>query len=199
MGLLKFINENGNARKIFGKRELRIIEKQLLGVNLTQSEKNRLSRDIRKKFEFIGEVSGFKGEFKLKKGVEIKNMIEEAKQFILEDSLFKRIEEIILYGSVMENKLTLKSDIDIVVKFDNISLKEATLFRKRISGKVDKKVDVQVYNCLPKKIKMEINKRIHKKHSTFNLILLHFNSKQKNSCESHRNCLTFNSLNNLLK
>ena len=53
MSLLKFLKENENVRKVFGKRELKIIEKQLLGVNLTQSEKNRLSRDIRKKFEFV--------------------------------------------------------------------------------------------------------------------------------------------------
>lgn len=159
MSLLKFLKENENARKVFGKRELRIIEKQLLGVNLTQSEKNRLSRDIRKKFEFIGEVSRFEEEFKLKKSVEIKKMIEEAKQFILEDSLFKRIKEIILYGSVIENKLTLKSDIDVAIKFDKISLKEATLFRKRISGKVDKRIDIQVYNYLPKKIKREIDNK----------------------------------------
>lgn len=159
MGLLKFLKGNENVRKVFGKRELRIIEKQLLGVSLTQSEKNRLSRDIRKKFEFIGKVSRFEEEFKLKKGAEIKKTIEEAKESVLDDSLFKRIKEIILYGSVIENKLTLKSDIDVAVKFDRITLKEATLFRKRISGKVDKRIDVQVYNYLPKKIKEEIDNK----------------------------------------
>ncbi len=50
MGMLQFLKKNENTRKIFGVRELKIIEKQLLGINLTQSEKNRLSRDIRKKF-----------------------------------------------------------------------------------------------------------------------------------------------------
>jgi hypothetical protein len=57
MGLLELLKKSENARKIFGKRELKIIEKQMLGVNLTQSEKNRLSRDIRKKLEFIKEIS----------------------------------------------------------------------------------------------------------------------------------------------
>ena len=56
---------NKNTRKIFGKRELKIIEKQIFGINLTQSEKNRLSRDIRKKFEFIEQVARFSAQFKL--------------------------------------------------------------------------------------------------------------------------------------
>lgn len=157
MGLLRFLRENERVRKIFGKRELKIIEKQLLGVNLTQSEKNRLSRDIREKFEFISKVSRFEDEFELKKGAEIKKMAEEAKEIILDDPLFKNIKEIILYGSAAENKLTLHSDIDIAVKFDKISLKGATLFRKRISGRADKRIDVQVYNHLPKKVTKEID------------------------------------------
>ena len=53
MSLINIIKTNKDIRKIFGKKELVIIEKQLLGVSLTQSEKNRLSRDIRKKFEVI--------------------------------------------------------------------------------------------------------------------------------------------------
>lgn len=68
MNLLKLLKENENARKIFGKRELKIIEKQLFGINLTQSEKNRLSRDIRRKLEFIREAVKFSDEFELKKG-----------------------------------------------------------------------------------------------------------------------------------
>ena len=159
MSLLNELKENKNARKIFGKRELKIIEKQLLGVNLTQSEKNRLSRDIRKKFDFIEEISRFRKEFDLKKGTEIKKMIEEAKEAILNDSLFKRINQIILFGSTVENKLTLNSDIDIAIKVNKINLKEATLLRKRVLGKVNKKIDIQIYNYLPKKIKNEIDKK----------------------------------------
>ena len=67
MALLRFLNKSEDSRKVFGARELKIIEKQLKGVNLTQSEKNRLSRDIRKKFDFIAKVSRFKEEFNLKK------------------------------------------------------------------------------------------------------------------------------------
>src|SRR3989344_5514988 len=43
--MLKLLN-NKNARLIFGKRELKIIEKQLLGINLTQSEKNKIKKII---------------------------------------------------------------------------------------------------------------------------------------------------------
>jgi predicted nucleotidyltransferase len=159
MGLLKIIKEDKDARKVFGKRELKIIEKQLLGVNLTQSEKNRLSRDIRKKLEFIRRIAKFEDDFQLKKGAEIKRMIEEAKEIILEDQLSRNIRSIILYGSAAENLLTLKSDIDLAVKIKGISLKEATLFRKRISGKVDRRIDIQVYDFLPDKIKKDIDKK----------------------------------------
>jgi len=157
--LLKFLQENENTRKIFGKRELKIIEKQLLGVNLTQSEKNRLSRDIRKKFEFIKEVSIFSKEFELKKASIIKKQIEEAKEEILNDKLRKEIKEIWLFGSAVENKLTFRSDIDIAVLFDKIEKKEAFLFRTRIAGRVSEKVDIQVFNFLPEKIKKEILKK----------------------------------------
>ena len=159
MNLIHFLESNQKTRKIFGKRELKIIEKQLLGIELTQSEKNRLSRDIRPKFEFMQEAARFSEEFKLKKSSEIKKIIEEAKEIILNDLLSGKIKKIILFGSAAENKLTFKSDIDLSVKFDEISLKEATLFRKRISGVVNSRIDVQVYNHLPAKIKKEIDGR----------------------------------------
>jgi len=157
MSLLSLLKSDKNARKVFGKRELKIIEKQLLGINLTQSEKNRLSRDIRQKFEFIKDVSRFEREFKLKKGAEIKKMIEEAVNTIQDNPLSRRIKEIILFGSAAENKLTFKSDIDIAVKFNKINIKEATLFRSRVAGRVNQRIDVQVYNHLPAKIKKEID------------------------------------------
>ena len=53
--------------------------------------------------------------------------------------------------------MTFKSDIDISVDFSDINLKEATLFRKRVLGKINSKVDIQVYNYLPKNIKNEID------------------------------------------
>ena len=159
MNLLKFLMENKNARKIFGERELKIIEKQLQGINLTQSEKNRLSRDIRKKFDFISKVSRFENDFELKKGNEIKKTIQEAKEIILEDKLKNKIKKVLLFGSVVENKMTFRSDIDIAVVFDNIDKKDAGKFRIHILGRVNDKIDVQVYNTLPKKIKDEIDKK----------------------------------------
>jgi len=158
MNLIQFLEKNENARKIFGQRELKIIEKQLNGINLTQSEKNRLSRDIRKKFQFIKDVSKFEKEFNLKKGIENKKIIDDALEVILKHPLKNRIKKIILFGSVIENKLTVRSDIDIAVEFDKISLKEATLFRKRVSGQLPDKVDIQVFNILPKKIQNSILK-----------------------------------------
>jgi predicted nucleotidyltransferase len=156
--LLKFLKDNENARKIFGQRELKIIEKQLWGQNLTQSEKNRLSRDIRKKFQFIKDISKHSEEFSLKKAEYVKEIINNTKEIILEDKLFRKIKRIILFGSYAENQASYRSDIDIAIEFKEIDLKEATKFRIRIHGKCGSKVDIQVYNVLPKKIKKEIDK-----------------------------------------
>ena len=161
MTFLEFLKTDRNSRKIFGKMELKIIEKQLLGINLTQSEKNRLSRDIRPKFEFIEKGVKYSDWFALKKAAIISRIVDDVKGVILGDILSRNIEEIVLFGSAVENTLTFNSDIDIAVKFSNIDLKEATLFRKRVLGKVDSRVDIQVYNLLPDKIKKSIddNKR----------------------------------------
>jgi len=159
MNLLKFLKENEDSRKIFGQRELKIIEKQIFGINLTQSEKNRLSRDIRKKFDFISKVSRFENDFELKKGHEIRKMIQEAKEIVLADRLKNKIRTILLFGSAVENKMTFHSDIDLAVEFDGIDKKDAGKFRIRILGRVNDKVDVQVFNTLPKKIKDEIDKK----------------------------------------
>lgn len=157
--LLKFLKENENTRKIFGKRELKIIEKQLQGVSLTQSEKNRLSRDIRKKFEFIKEVSKFSDEFELKHGTKIKELINQMLEIIKEHEWFWKIKEIILFGSLTEKRFHLFSDIDIAVKFKkDIAEKDAFDFRKKIMGRLPDKLDIQVYNVLPDKIKKEIDK-----------------------------------------
>jgi len=154
--LIKFLKENKNARKIFGKIELKIIEKQLQGINLTQSEKNRLSRDIREKFKFIKEVSKFKNEFELKKASKVREMINNVVEEILNDQLRKNIKEIWLFGSVIKNEITVRSDIDIVVLFNEISKKEAFKFRARIAGNFSNKLDIQVFRFLPKKIQKSI-------------------------------------------
>jgi len=159
MEFLQFIKTKPELRKIFGKRELKIIEKQLQGVNLTQSEKNRLSRDIRKKLEVIKELSEYENEFELKKGANNKNLVQNIKKIILEDELSKNIKRIIFFGSAAENEQTLMSDLDIAVEFDNITEKEAVMFRLRIARTASDKLDIQVYNVLPDKIKKEIDNK----------------------------------------
>ena len=172
MSLLNFLRNNEKARKIFGERELKIIEKQLLGINLTQSEKNRLSRDIRKKLEFISEISAFKEEFDLKKMAGIEKLIERSVELMLKDKLKEEIKAILLFGSHVKGIVTKRSDIDICVIFKDISVEEATRFRIRISGELPKNVDIQVFNILSQKIKREIarnHKILYKKGSFDNL------------------------------
>lgn len=158
MDIIQFLKENQNARKIFGKREIKIIEKQLWGMRLTQSEKNRLSRDIRKKLNLIKEISKFQDEFSLKHGERINNLIQETKEIILEHQLFRKIKQICLFGSVISKEHNLSSDIDIAVIFDKISQEEAIKFRKETMSKVPNKIDIQVYNVLPLKIKKSIDR-----------------------------------------
>lgn len=131
--------------------------KQLNGIKLTQSEKNRLSRDIRPKLEFIKEIAEFKDDFDLEKNQINKKIIQKSVDVILKDELSRDIKAILLFGSFADNSFTKNSDIDICVVFrDSILLKKATEFRIRISGELPKKVDIQVFNVLPQKIKREI-------------------------------------------
>ncbi len=149
--------KSDNARKIFGKKEIIIVEKQLEGMPLTQSERNRLSRDIKPKLEFIKEISEFKNEFRLQKDQNNKEIIKKATKVILNDEIKENIKTILLFGSFADNSFTKRSDIDICVVFrKDISLKEATKFRIRVSGELPDKVDIQVFNILPFKIKKDI-------------------------------------------
>lgn len=154
--MLKELLNNRNARKIFGKKEIGIIVKQLGGISLTQSEKNRLSRDIRPKLRFIKEISRFEKEFELKKGADNRKLIDRAVKLILQDELEERVKAILLFGSRAKGIVTKRSDIDICVVFTHISLEEATRFRARISGEFPKKLDIQVFDILPQKIKRAV-------------------------------------------
>ena len=157
MTLLNFLKKD-SARLLFGKSEIEIIKKQLNGLELKPSEKVRLSRDIRKKLEAIEELSKYKDEFKLKKAQEIKYLINETKETILEE--FKEdISEIILFGSYAANKQTKKSDIDIAIKLKKTSKLNPTKTRATLLGKLPTdKIDLQMYESLPEKIKKDINK-----------------------------------------
>jgi len=159
MSLINFLKNTPETRKIFGHKELKIIEKQLLGIRLTQSEKNRLSRDIRKKFRFIQEISRHNYDLNLKKGSLIKETIQETIEIIKEHPNFNKVKKIILFGSTVENERTFRSDIDIAVEFDFINPKDTGIFRKEILRYTKDIVDIQVYNHLPKKITSEIDKK----------------------------------------
>lgn len=159
MNILSVIKNNKNIRRIFGERELVIIEKQLLGVALKPSEKTRLSRDIRKKFEAINAFAPFAQDFQLKHGAIIREIINDAKEVILENKHAPRIKRIVLFGSAAEHQLTLQSDIDVAVDFTQITKSEAIRFRLDILRKVNERLDIQVYNVLSDKVKREIDRK----------------------------------------
>ena len=157
MSLKEFLKNNRNARKVFGRKELEIILNQLEGTQLTQSERNRISRDIKPKLEFIKGIAKFEDEFKLEKNQDNLRLIEQAVNTILNDNLSRNINAILLFGSFADNSFTKRSDIDICVVFKkDLSLKDATEFRIRVSGELAEKADIQVFNILPQKIKRDI-------------------------------------------
>ncbi len=157
MLLTTFLQDERKIRKLFGKREIEIMKKQLAGMSLTQSERNRLSRDIKPKLECVKELAVFQEEFALKKNQENKNLIAKVVDIILQDETHDSIKAILLFGSFADNSFTQRSDIDICVVFKkDISVKEATAFRIRISGQLSEKIDIQVFNTLPQKIKRTI-------------------------------------------
>ena len=89
----------------------------------------------------------------------IQRLVRDAVEVILNDKLRKKIKKIILFGSMVTNEMTVRSDIDLAVLFDRIGLREATKFRIRVLGELNDKLDVQVFNILPNKIKKEIEKK----------------------------------------
>ena len=159
MSFLGILKKNKDIRRLFGERELKIIEKQLLGVRLKASEKTRLSRDIRKKFDAIEALVPFTKNFQLKHGELIKNMIDESKDIIVKSRYFPKIRKIVLFGSVIQKKLTSFSDIDIAVEFIDINKEESMRFRLDIMKKVDERIEIHVYNSMPNKIKKEIDNK----------------------------------------
>ena len=156
MSLLNLLKTE-KARKLFGKKEIEIIEKQLNGEKLTQSQKNRLSRDIRQKFDFIDKISEFKNDFNLEKNQINKKLIKKTVEAIFNDELKNEVKAILLFGSFADNTFIWRSDIDICVIFKKeLTLNEAIKFRIRISSQTSDKIDIQVFNVLPFKIKRDI-------------------------------------------
>lgn len=156
MGLLEFLQRDADARLIFGKRELQIIRKQLLGEKLKQSERNRLSKFIRPKLRFMRSCVTFADEFELKRKHRLKSLVQKTIRLMLRDKLAKKISAILLFGSHAENLPTYRSDIDICAIFDEINPKEAAEFRIRTMANLPDIVDVQVFNVLPIWVKLGI-------------------------------------------
>ncbi len=157
MTLKTLLQQEKNIRRLFGQKEIEIMQKQLAGMSLTQSQKNRLSRDIRPKLACIKELAKVQDEFALKKNQDNKALMQKTVKVMLQDELQKNIKAILLFGSFADKSFTPRSDIDICAVFkNNVSLKEATKFRIRISGQLPEKVDIQVFNVLPQKIKRAI-------------------------------------------
>ena len=135
---LRFLNENPNSRKIFGERELKIIEKQLNGVNLTQSEKNRLSRDIRQKLNFIEKFAVYKEDFSLKKNQAnldlIKESIEEIKKgdYVIVDNPHWKA----ALGNDKPVRRKVKMVLDEVVVFNDGSTSSLKYIKKMEDGGV---------------------------------------------------------------
>jgi hypothetical protein len=49
--------------------------------------------------------------------------------------------------------------LDIAVEFEEINEKEAVMFRLRIARNTPERLDIQVYNVLPDKIKKQVNEK----------------------------------------
>ena len=157
MGLKTILLQEVNIRRLFGKKELEIMGKQLEGLPLTQSERNRLSRDIKPKLEAIKTLAPYQHEFTIKKNQDNKQLMARAVDCILKDELRESMRAILLFGSFADNSFTPRSDIDICVVFKwPLAEKEATRFRIRISGQLPEKIDIQVFNMLPQKIRRAI-------------------------------------------
>ena len=140
--LQEFLKKDKTARKIFGRMELEIVLKQLEGIKLSQSEKNRLSRDIRPKLRLIKDISRFEDEFELKKDADNLRLVEKAVNLILEDELKHSVKAILLFGSHAKGEATKMSDVDIAVEFDKIPdlitfIHIEGILEKRLGKKVD--------------------------------------------------------------
>jgi predicted nucleotidyltransferase len=158
MTLYEFIKNEPSAKIIFGKGEIEIIKKQLLGQKLKQYEKNILSRSIRKKFNFIKKCSVFKEEFDVKKGGEVYKQLEILRDWMLLDQIGKNIKKIYIFGSFVENKMSSNSDVDIAIEFNEIDKKEISKFKKRILEQKKDLFDISIFNNLPINIQSEVKK-----------------------------------------
>lgn len=148
--------KKAELRWLFGKRELAILEKQLWGVDLSQSEKNRLSRDIRRKMNAIALIRLSPADVELKKGAEWKERVEETLEILRSSSWFSLIRRITLFGSSVNGNRHLLSDIDLCVELDETASHQSGLFRLQINGLLPEKVDLSAFNELDEKVKSAV-------------------------------------------
>ncbi len=156
MELMNFLDNSAGARLVFGKKELEIIRKQLLGMPLKQSERNRLSKFIRPKLRFIAQCAVFKNEFELIRKSRLKELLAHVLNVVLSDKLGKNAVAIFLYGSFCNNSANKFSDLDVGVIFPEITPRQAASFEVRVLSKVPELVDVKVFNTLPLRVKRSV-------------------------------------------
>lgn len=165
-----------NSREIFGKREIEIVDKQINGIKLSQSEKNVLSRSVRKKLNLVKKLSKYKDDFDLKFNLINKKIINESINII--NSKLKT-KAILLFGSFVKNDNTIISDIDLcIVLGKTISKKKATEILMVLSGSLNKKVDVSIFENLPYRIKNEILKNNRTLYKTKDFDKIEFTIKE---------------------
>ncbi len=152
---LERLLELPEARKVLGAREIAIVRRQLLGLPLTQSERNRLSRDIRAKFRFIAACRELApDELELKSGQTIKRIIDKSVCAIQEDEVFPDVLAIVLFGSYADGTAIWRSDVDIGILFrEEPSSESGTKALLRLYGELPKKVEVTIINHLPIRIR----------------------------------------------
>jgi len=80
---------------------------------------------------------------------------ERLKQELLQLDTQKRIQFIVLFGSVAEGRANHLSDIDIAVYYSGTS-EERFQFRRRALGALPEKVDVQIFQDLPLVVQKEV-------------------------------------------
>ncbi|HLC80386.1 nucleotidyltransferase domain-containing protein [Candidatus Woesearchaeota archaeon] len=173
MKFAELIKTDPHARKIFGRKEIEIILKQLDGIPLTQSESNRLSRDIRPKLGFIEKCLAFKDYFSLKKNQENKMILKETVSQILTSSEGYKVSAILLFGSHARRTPHKRSDLDVAVIFKEIREKDGRLFLRRMLKITDQKIELHLFNFLPSSVRGEIakNSKILYKRKDFKLQL----------------------------
>ncbi|MBR9690841.1 nucleotidyltransferase domain-containing protein [Candidatus Woesearchaeota archaeon] len=129
-----------DARVIFGKKEQEIIRLQKRGEKLTQSQKNILSRSIRKKLKLISKLSNYKENFNLEHASEIKKIIRETKQELIQH---KEIIGAYLFGSYATGEYRENSDVDIAILLKQ-KFKPKKFYLSKLSNKLEKNIGKEV-------------------------------------------------------